>query len=163
MRGSVTDEKTIDAPDARGIYAARVTVGGVSRRNGRSRMFPAAWTRAEIVSAITEAYRNKREIGGAAYQVGIASSGVKVQLWLDAHEQIVDAMPLQGNISKSVRAAFIAERDGRRNKQLCQTCGARRVVVCVNGHGSPRPRWQRWLRKTFRRARWFLQSHPSGA
>lgn len=93
--GTKVIEGTRTAPDAHGVYMARVAVRGVEKKWGTS-FFPRSWSRTEVIKAIEEAYANRATVAGKApnYFQGRSSSGVTVAMYFNKHGEMVTAFPI---------------------------------------------------------------------
>jgi hypothetical protein len=93
--GTKVIENTRTAPDARGVYEARVSVRGVDKRH-KSSFFPRSWSRADVLKAINEGYTSRVKIAGRSpnYFEGRSSSGVKVGMYCNKNGEVVTAFPL---------------------------------------------------------------------
>jgi hypothetical protein len=93
--GTKVIENTRTAPDAHGVYEARVSVRGVEKKHGSS-FFPRSWSRADVLKAINEGYTNRANIAGRSpnYFEGKSSSGVKVGMYCNKNGEVVTAFPL---------------------------------------------------------------------
>lgn len=93
--GTKVIEDTRTAPDARGVYEARVMVRGVEKRHVSS-FFPRSWSRADVLKTINEAYTNRVNVAGKSpnYFEGKTSSGVIVGMFCNKHGDVVTAFPL---------------------------------------------------------------------
>lgn len=90
VRGA-TIEGTVSKPNKDGVYHGKVKIDDVTK-NGFSTFFPKAWTAQEVVDNINQAYENKTFVTGNTY-VGVADSGVKIEMFLNQKDQIISAFP----------------------------------------------------------------------
>jgi hypothetical protein len=79
---------------------------------------------------------------------------LKVYLYLDEAERIIDASPRRNNYSRKRMAVYLLEKTGKRSKLLCPVCFQPKVMVCASGHWPPRAKFYNRLRYRTRRA-WF--------
>jgi len=89
--------KITQPPDARGIYKAKVEVRGKEKEH-QSTFFPRAWSRAEVLKAVDEAYANCDPVAGKSpnYREGKSSDGMTIGMLFNRHEEIVSAFPIYG-------------------------------------------------------------------
>lgn len=143
-RGIVIDEQGRTSPDSRGVYKARVTMQGVARRDAsKSGFFPSHWTRAQVVSAIAEAYetRKDRRWGDAGkFCEGRTREGMKIVLELDGAGLVVDAMPIRAKVNTRTEARWkLKEGRIKSSRHVCGECKRMKVYVCPAGHGIGQP------------------------
>jgi hypothetical protein len=95
--GTKVIESTRSAPDANGVYTARVEVRGVAKQ-ARSSFFPRSWSRLDVVKAINEAYTSRAPVAGRPpnYFEGKSSGGVTVGMYVNPNGTIATAFPIYG-------------------------------------------------------------------
>ncbi|MGY3779437.1 EndoU domain-containing protein [Isobaculum melis] len=90
VRGE-TIEGTVSQPNKEGVYHGKVKIDDITK-NGFSTFFPKEWTAQEVVDQINQAYENKTFVTGNTY-VGVAASGIKIEMYLNQKDQIISAFP----------------------------------------------------------------------
>jgi hypothetical protein len=158
-RGIVIDETSRTSPDGRGVYRAGFTLKGFLRcPPSASGFFPVQWTREQVVSAIGEAYETRKLIVAhqRIYQ-GRTREGMKIQLWLDETDKVLDAMPLRAKVNRRREAQWKMKRGLiSKSSHVCGECQSLKVYVCPKGHRLPAPIGvaiyvERWMKKIFAR------------
>lgn len=93
--GTKVIEGTRTAPDAYGVYKARVEVRGVEKKEPSS-FFPRSWSRADVVKAINESYTNRVAVAGRApnYLQGRTSGGLTIGMYSNKNGEIITAFPI---------------------------------------------------------------------
>ncbi|QNF30000.1 T7SS effector LXG polymorphic toxin [Metabacillus elymi] len=79
-------------PDKNGVYKAKVEINGI-RKKATSSFFPKEWDRVQVLVAIEDAFNNKKQIGPNKY-LGISSTGIKIEMYLNKDGTIATAYPL---------------------------------------------------------------------
>jgi hypothetical protein len=158
-RGIVIDEASRTSMDGRGVYRAGFTLKGSGRCTPTaSGFFPVQWSREQVVSAIGEAYETRTLI--VAHQriyEGRTREGMKIRLWLDEADNILDAMPLRAKVNRRREAQWKLKRGlSKRSRHVCGDCQSLKVYVCPKGHRLPAPIGvaiyvERWMKKIFAR------------
>lgn len=89
---------TRSTPNAQGVYQGKVTVSGIRKRtmSGISTFFPRHWSPQQVVSAINQAYENRRLIGGNLYSGH--SGGIEIVMRINANGKIATAFPSKENL-----------------------------------------------------------------
>jgi hypothetical protein len=97
VKGTKVVEPTRSGPDANGVFKAKVEVNNIPKRAASS-FFPSFWSKAEVVTAIKEAYASRVMIDPAnpSYNEGITSRGITVGMYIDTNGTISTAFPLYG-------------------------------------------------------------------
>lgn len=95
---AMKDTKTISVtspPNARGVYEAKVKVKGVQKA-AKSTFFPKKWTKAEVVTAIGEAHKNRKTVNPAkpSYAEGKSGDGMTIGMYLNNNGTIATAFPI---------------------------------------------------------------------
>ncbi|EGL8220808.1 hypothetical protein IRK51_001268 [Listeria monocytogenes] len=82
-------------PNREGAYEAEIEVAGVPKKTngGKSTFFPEDWNAQKIVDEINFAFSNKSHVESNIY-VGVASNGMKIQMYLDKEGKIISAFPI---------------------------------------------------------------------
>lgn len=115
MYGTRIIEGSRSKPDVRGVYSARVKIGGIGKRYP-SIFFPRAWTRAQVLEVIKQAYANRRPTSyvdnKCQWWCGEASCGMVIKFFIDGGT-IQTVTPIRGAILKTP-----AEIERRRRQQL---------------------------------------------
>lgn len=93
-RGSII-EGTESAPDAHGVFTAKVTVDGV-KKNGFSSFYPESWTPQQVVDTINEAYEDALSAPDNPHgELWIGYSGdLEINMYLNNRQQITTAYPI---------------------------------------------------------------------
>jgi hypothetical protein len=87
-------EDIIRGPNGYGFYEAKVKVNGIAK-NQPSTMFPDNWSPQKIVDEVNSAFTNKKFISGSTNTFeGIASNGMKIQMFIDSNGKIISAFPV---------------------------------------------------------------------
>jgi hypothetical protein len=139
LNGSAIVEGSRTEPDKHGVYASRVTMRGVARKQCRSTFFPVCWTAEKVLSAIEEAYLKRTAINGNLKACLGFGDGVQIQLKLDDAGLVTDAYPVM--------------RSPKKKQAECKLCGREKIRVCPLGHSTNlKPRWKmpenlRWFRR----------------
>ncbi len=78
-----------------GVYKAQVEVDGIPKtaNGGFSTFYSKDMSPQQVVDAINEAYNNRVHIRGNKY-LGITSSGMEIEMFLDKTEKIISAYPI---------------------------------------------------------------------
>ncbi len=79
--GSIT--KILKAPNAQGVYEAEVVLNGIAKKIP-STFFPKAWTPAQVLEAIEEAYKSRQLVSNMKplYE-GISKAGVVIRMYIE--------------------------------------------------------------------------------
>ena len=79
-------------PDKNGVYEDKVEINGIEKV-AKSSFFPKEWNRVDVLKNIDEAYKTKQQIGPTKY-IGVTSSGIKIEMYLNKDGSIATAYPL---------------------------------------------------------------------
>ncbi|MBF0746382.1 EndoU domain-containing protein [Gemella sp. 19428wG2_WT2a] len=77
--------------DSKGIYRAKVQVDNVEKR-AQSTFFPKKMSAQEVIDAVDEAFKNKKQISDALYEG--TGKGLTIQMYLDNKGKIATAFPI---------------------------------------------------------------------
>ena len=94
----MNNTKTIavtSAPNARGVYEAKVQVKGVQKA-AKSTFFPKTWTQAKVIEAIGEAHKTSKKVNPSkpSYAEGKSSDGMTIGMYLNKNGTIATAFPI---------------------------------------------------------------------
>lgn len=88
--------KLIGKPDSKGVYRAEVEIKGL-KKEAMSTFFPKTMTIQTVVTAVGEAWRGRKPVGGKDnYFEGRSKEGLLIGMYLDEEGNIRTAFPIYG-------------------------------------------------------------------